>query len=1789
MKVIIFTLFICPLVRSDFEHIKEIGFKFWLEPGIQECYHELLEKDSRIYFMYEILNAATPDDRIIAFFRNAYNGSILALSRTPQRGHLDLTINDTTLIDICMDHETTDHYAKYMSVFLHVYQVDKVLEKIKEIEHFDNVSSAARIFLFPDIQMSVREEQLKLEQCLQEIISLLSAAIKKLKPAPSSQVDTPSDGHSTNSALDMNTHSFSLDALEQDVMQQLQTDMEEILKSNIPRLLLDNCKNYLLNFLYEFDYNNENHQFKSSFNVSTIDSFLYAAQGVFHSLKSFQAAWDGELEQVKSFLEKYPHFKDKSGLFGTTLLYSAARNNHMHVVKYLIEDGRCSVNAQNQQHIARALPDATTFSAEDCSANPTAGSTALHGACFRGHLQIVMYLVEHKANYYLLNHAYETPIMNARTRKNILKFFSDYLVLGYSLQTSDFPEKPIDDDAKRIVDCFWEYKPCADENWYKFSAFEAGTLQKALTIESEEKFKQEIHLVVSKGVYGVSMIKFLRSGKDQDYKQKLAWVRCRGSSILNFGCYAVWQIMFLQHPQGKSGSTLDMSPIPVLYDSTFVLHLSSWYYCDARISDQLEKTMSFRRKEVTLKLPLYDQDEVTFNLQTFAFANSENTIRGYIRWIPKMISNNPRHRNKIISIDQYETLANLDPVPLTTARFKRISKATAHDLTKDDDDELNNFNNDDDGDDDNDVCHTIPYDDDEVDEVDASDKTMETPVTIPRSISDLLKPASDIISNDDCSSTPVNTTESVTIKSSSSFSSELADNSIEDCINEAAANDYSTKENALDEKTTSSVNDKIVAAMNDELIALKQKNNQLEQQIEQQQNQVQRMLESSSVQSVNYEQKLASLLECLERMKAEQDENKREQEKLGKLSNSIKSVEYKNIQEEVIHDFFTPKQHLILKKLREAVPLPDPSFADRIPKLLFHKQDGQYIVVITGFPKHHDELKAVLRRIWTLLNVVKSAKDFYQRQLNRTMKTMMQDVLSKVKTRAQAWYEYKKLFSEFLREKTVEYKKQFDEHLRKILLSLQDSCIQGTLLEPWKDIQRETNDFMKNTAIMREIEGLKQKALDEFIKQNITMQRLKLDSEPTVKSARVVENFIQKVRNELRTDKKYHGCTVQEFFLIPKLLERLMLYHSCFKLQLPLYESSETLLDYIEKNAVTTISTSTGSGKSTLLPALLAAEGYDRVIVTQPRRLPCQLISRRVNKTMLTDIGSATNRLAGWCVSNAGSNQNAKVLYLTDGLLKERLLKDDNFITAQTQLNKSVVFFIDEVHERSVNIDLCLALLARLLTTKPELKTKMKVIISSATLNSSVPDLFRKIPQAGLATFQMPQMSTLHHVETILRPNENVLDIVQELCKKRKRHDQILCFVSSVGEVNECVRLINEISRGTIVAHPLVQSQRPDVQQEYIEYGTVFFSTTIAETSLTFPSLKYVVDTGMINAPIYDVDSKRTILKEIRAAESTIKQRRGRLGRTQPGEYYALYSFKAEDMAYPNAQICQSDLLNLEFSLRISPLKKGLTYMKQFLPDQPTQNAINAAIRQLQDMNILSSGSGDQFTDEGRDLAKLPDFGSLAMSKAVLAGLNKYACGRDLICLACMLGVLNTTAMFKSVPLKFKSTDGDFMTLLNIINQILLVRTSVTSKQFDLADVCVAEGLRDIHHVIRQALRRYTTVERCFSSSGYFQNKPHVVSGDWERIAKSLLVGYSDNVFVSKKELYGKHLHFQRYNGTGDEAILDLQSTLTRPISSAPVALILARDIRHSTAVRAVAILSFVGEIKSEWLQHNLE
>ncbi|CAF0804583.1 unnamed protein product [Rotaria sordida] len=163
------------IVIGNYDYVKEMSFKFWLNLDVEECYHELLEKGSRLYFIYEILNVNTPDDNIVAYFRNSYNRSIIALSKTPQHGHLEFTTNETTLIDICMAHEKSDTYMKYISVYFHIYHVDKALAQIQASENFDNSSINAHNSL-DSINYHIiisREHQIELEMINQKDFYLI--------------------------------------------------------------------------------------------------------------------------------------------------------------------------------------------------------------------------------------------------------------------------------------------------------------------------------------------------------------------------------------------------------------------------------------------------------------------------------------------------------------------------------------------------------------------------------------------------------------------------------------------------------------------------------------------------------------------------------------------------------------------------------------------------------------------------------------------------------------------------------------------------------------------------------------------------------------------------------------------------------------------------------------------------------------------------------------------------------------------------------------------------------------------------------------------------------------------------------------------------------------------------------------------------------------------------------------------------------------------------------------------------------------------------------------------------------------------------------------------------------------------------------------------------------------------------------------------------------------------------------------------------------------------------------
>ncbi|CAF4374584.1 unnamed protein product [Rotaria sp. Silwood2] len=622
----------------------------------------------------------------------------------------------------------------------------------------------------------------------------------------------------------------------------------------------------------------------------------------------------------------------------------------------------------------------------------------------------------------------------------------------------------------------------------------------------------------------------------------------------------------------------------------------------------------------------------------------------------------------------------------------------------------------------------------------------------------------------------------------------------------------------------------------------------------------------------------------------------------------------------------------------------------------------------------------------------------------------------------------------------------------------------------------------------------------------------------------------------------------------------------------------------IHENTVVAISTATGSGKSTLLPPLLVVAGYDKILITQPRRLPCNLLSKRVNSTMDNSI------LSDWAVSGARSSKvlRAPILYLTDGLLKEYLLYRERYLVHQAKISKrGLVFFIDEIHERSINIDLCLTLLARFLEKNPSIHSKLKIIISSATLDPSISRIFCpfKLHEMKLET------STLHQVDRKTPCTENIIDLVSRLNQQLDCNEQILCFVKSAQEVAQLIKLL-KLVKG-LPAFPLVQSQPSNEQQKLIETKHIFFSTTVAETSLTFPSLKYVIDTGLIHMPVYDPSTDTTELCELNAAESTIKQRQGRLGRTRSGEYYPLYTFNPSDKKFPVPQICQTELVQIEFSLRRSPLECGLDHLKKWMPNPPSEKIISAASKRLHQLDILDKNK--HFTAIGISISKLPDFGNIELSKAVLVGLEKYNCGRDIIRLAAILGVLNTSSILRSIPARYTKAEGDFMTLLTVMDVVLAQKLIQPPHLFDIDDACKQTGLTEIAHILQRAILRHESFETFFfSSKEYCAAAQCSSNGDWEPIARALLDGYSDNVYLSLAEIQGRKHYYLRYtvpNTTEKQrkAVLDSTSKLARPLSAQPVSLVLARDIRISTDIRARSIISILGEIQPDWLDRALE
>lgn len=183
---------------------------------------------------------------------------------------------------------------------------------------------------------------------------------------------------------------------------------------------------------------------------------------------------------------------------------------------------------------------------------------------------------------------------------------------------------------------------------------------------------------------------------------------------------------------------------------------------------------------------------------------------------------------------------------------------------------------------------------------------------------------------------------------------------------------------------------------------------------------------------------------------------------------------------------------------------------------------------------------------------------------------------------------------------------------------------------------------------------------------------------------------------------------------------------------------------------------------------------------------------------------------------------------------------------------------------------------------------KVKIVLSSATADPSIIDPFTK------------KKFKVHEFEVVKKKNfpvkmeeetsQNCVTVAQKYLRELKNGEQMLIFLPSVAQVRSSLKLFEESTKTK--AHELVANQSPKNQEVYLKEGQVFFSTNIAETSLTFPNLKFVIDSGKTNVATFDVITNQFMLLEKYASKSTITQRQGRCGRTTRGTYIPLYDQK---------------------------------------------------------------------------------------------------------------------------------------------------------------------------------------------------------------------------------------------------------------------------------------------------------
>ncbi len=484
--------------------------------------------------------------------------------------------------------------------------------------------------------------------------------------------------------------------------------------------------------------------------------------------------------------------------------------------------------------------------------------------------------------------------------------------------------------------------------------------------------------------------------------------------------------------------------------------------------------------------------------------------------------------------------------------------------------------------------------------------------------------------------------------------------------------------------------------------------------------------------------------------------------------------------------------------------------------------------------------------------------------------------------------------------------------------------------------------------------------------------------------------------------------------------------------KLPITEKSKEIIQAIQDHQVVIISGETGCGKSTQIPKMCLEAGRGtagKIACTQPRRIAAVTIAQRIAEELGESLGHSVGYKIRFKDRTPGK---AYIKIMTDGMLLAETQSDSG-------LNQYDTLIIDEAHERTVNIDFLLGIAKTLLRKRPELK----MIITSATLDTEkFSRAFQNAPVIHVGGRLFP-------VEVEYRPprKKSDDDYVEQavwtvdMIKRKYPPGDILVFMPTEQDIMEtCDALEGRGFKGTAVL-PLF-ARLPGRSQRRVFKVTgqkIVVATNVAETSVTIPGIRYVVDTGLARISQYQPGTRTNSLPIQAISQASADQRKGRCGRVREGVCVRLFSeedYKARDRFTP-PEIMRSNLS--EIILRMIDLKLGHPSRFPFV-DSPKPKHIKDGYETLIELGAVKRSCGrTELTDTGRKMAKMPLDPRISR---ILLQARKEQCLPEAAVIASALSIRDPRerppdkqAQADQMHAPFQHQDSDFLTLYNIWNR----------------------------------------------------------------------------------------------------------------------------------------------------------